>query len=257
MNNHEFGALLKESLKNATPPTDVAHFEKTQAACADALVYRASRQRIGFGRFLLLQVRFIGWRIWLIQGAILACMLASLLLPVMNHLTLGELTKAICALSLLTGTIVWPLFYLSFYYRMHEIEAATRFSSARLFAAKGFIIMAGNIVLLAGSFFCASITTDLTSLVIVIALSLPFLLSVSGTLYCWTHFHVTTALYGGLIWNALLFVLIISPPQLYERFSEHPILCAGIGLFSFFFCMVQGLRLKRHPRFADTHSPLI
>lgn len=57
MNNHEFGALLKESLKNATPPTDVAHFEKTQAACADALVYRASRQRIGFGRFLLLQVR--------------------------------------------------------------------------------------------------------------------------------------------------------------------------------------------------------
>ena len=71
MNNHEFGALLKESLKNATPPTDVAHFEKTQAACADALVYRASRQRIGFGRFLLLQVRFIGWRIWLIQGAIL------------------------------------------------------------------------------------------------------------------------------------------------------------------------------------------
>lgn len=257
MNNHEFGALLKESLKSTAPPADVTHYEKTQAACADALVYRTSRQRIGFGRFLLLQVRFIGWRIWLIQGAILACVLTSLLLPVMDHLSLGELTKTICALSLLTGTIVGPLFYLSFYYRMHEIETATRFSSAKLFAAKSIIIMTGNIVLLAGSFFTAYITTDLASLIIALALLLPFLLSVSGALYCWTHFHVTTALYGGLMWNALLLVLIISTPQLYERFSEHPILCAGIGLFSFFFCMVQGLRLKRHLRFADTHSPLI
>lgn len=257
MNNHEFSALLKERLKSAAPPADVTHCKKTQIACADALVYRASRHRINFGRFLLLQVRFIGWRIWLTQGVILACMLASLLLPVMNHLTLGELTKTICTFSLLTGTIVCPLFYLSFYYRMHEIEAATRFSSAKLFAAKGIIIMAGNIVLLAGSFFCASITTDLASLVIVLALLLPFLLSVSGALYCWTHFRVTTALYVGLMWNALLFVFIISTPQLYERFSAHPILCAGIGFFSFFFCMVQGLRLKHHPRFADTHSPLI
>lgn len=257
MNNHEFSALLKESLKSATPPADFNHCEKTKTACADALANRASRQRIGFGRFLLLQVRFIGWRIWLIQGGILACMLAGLLLPVMNHLTLGELTKAICGLSLLTGTIALPLFYLSFYYRMHEVEAATRFSSTKLFAAKSFIIMTGNMVLLAGSFFTAYITTDLASPVIAIALLLPFLLSVSGALYCWTHFLVTTALYVGLMWNGLLLVLIISTPQLYERFSEHPILYTGIGLFSFFFCIMQGLRLKRHLRFADTHSPLI
>lgn len=257
MNSKEFDTLLKESLRQSTPAIDNHQYESVKTRCAHALAQKAMRKRINFGQFLLLQCRFIGWKIWLIQGSILALVIATFLLPVMDYLTLGELTKVICSLSILTGTSILPLFYLSFFYRMHEVETATRFSAPKLLLAKSMIIMVGNAFLLATSFFAAHIITDLTSLNIALALLLPFLLSISGTLYFWNHFHATTALYAGLLWNVMLLVLIISTPQLYVLLSQAPILWTLIGLLSLLFCNAQGLRLISHPRFSDYQHHLI
>lgn len=61
---------LGEELKTEKNVRDCGGLERTLAAVRQAGGKRNIRERTGFGEFLLLQLKFAGWKIWLLQAAL-------------------------------------------------------------------------------------------------------------------------------------------------------------------------------------------
>lgn len=101
------------------------------AMTAEALhkAYRGKhRERIGFTGFLLRQIRFNGWKIWLMQGVLLGLLRLVLTftygsLKVVNQ---EKIPLLLCCISVLIVMTAVPFLWRSLRYRMFETEIATR-----------------------------------------------------------------------------------------------------------------------------------
>ena len=69
---------LKDAIKLSDTQISEAHLKKTLLSARQELCRKSKRERIKFKTFLLQQIRFIGWKIWLVQGLMLAAVCSML-----------------------------------------------------------------------------------------------------------------------------------------------------------------------------------
>ena len=72
MKEQDVEKKLKRALHQPCPTGREKHFEETIWLVREELVQKKKRGRFSFLRFLLMQTRYIGWKIWGIQGILLA-----------------------------------------------------------------------------------------------------------------------------------------------------------------------------------------
>ena len=213
MTQHDFQNHLHQALAQNTLNADDAR-RQTQALTAAALRAQNVQQPIGFGVFLLAQLRFIGWQIWLTQALVLITLNALLNLRFGAHYVLypSLATRLLCFCSVLVLATALPFLHNATLYRMQEVEAATRFSSLRLLAAKLVLIGIGDLLMLGGILMISLYLTPLSLGHCLLCLVLPFLLAASGSLTllrrlrtsrfylasgCWCALLCTASLFGG------------------------------------------------------------
>ena len=147
------------------------------------------RQRISFLQFLSMQIRFIGWKVWAVQGASLlaVCWLLSHLFGQGYWKDPQSVAGLLVCLSLLTFMTAPPFLYRYVRYRMQEVEAAAGFSSVRLLMARLIIIGIVDGALLSGIVLTAAAKTALQPGSAVVSMLFPFLLASGGCLYLLGH----------------------------------------------------------------------
>ena len=191
------------------------------------------RQRLSFPQFLSMQIRFIGLKVWAVQGASLlaVCWLLSQLFGQ------GYWKGLLACLSLLTFMTAPPFLYRSIRYRMQEVEAAARFSSVRLLMARLIIIGIGDATLLSGVLLTAAAKTALLPSSSVVSVAFPFLLASSGCLYLLGHVCPRQFLAGSMgLCSFLLMVLSLAQRHFHLFFRLSPGWIAVCALLIAFCC---------------------
>ncbi|MDO4281782.1 MAG: hypothetical protein Q4C56_09140 [Peptococcaceae bacterium] len=222
--------------KNFEEALQAALAEPQEAAVPEALRRvarlqaraRARQKRIGFAALLGRQVRFLGWRVWLGQLALLVCSQRAMALFYGQTLLVEPLygMRLLALLTLLVTASAWPMLVMADHYRMQEVEAATFFSTQRLLAAKLIIIGVGDAALLAALFALSFCYTQLEAASIVLCLLLPFLLATSSSLTILERFsraHFLPA--GGSALLALYMMLHVAAPWLVRYSGWSAALC--------------------------------
>ncbi len=218
---------LETQLRQAYKGADIeVHSSSTSAVVllARKEAY-ARRQRLSFPQFLSMQIRFIGWKVWAVQGASLlgVCWLLSHLFGQEYWKDPQSVAGLLICLSLFTFMAAPPFLYRSIRYRMQEVEAAARFSSVRLLMARLIIIGVGDAILLSGILLTAAVKTALQPSSAVVSVAFPFLLASSGCLYLLGHVSPRRFLAGSMgLCGFLLMVLSLAHRHFHLFFCLSP-----------------------------------
>ncbi len=212
MKEQNFEKKLKRSLHQSPPMRNEKHFENTLLLARKEAYQKQKRERISFTRFLSMQIKFIGWKIWSVQGIFLAaisCILSRSYDYIKNP---QHMTKLLFCLSVLVFMTALPFVYRSVRYQMQEIEAVTRFSSVKLLMAKLIVIGIGDVSILSGILFTTVIKTSLQIDSAILYLSFPFLLVCSSSLFMLGHFTTKQFFVGSMgLCSFLVLVLFVIP----------------------------------------------
>lgn len=109
------------------------------------------KRRIRFSELVLSQIRFVGWKMWIVE--LIAAFVPTVVLIQCLRLWVITPRKGVFLLSCLTILIsmLWiPFFYRSSYYQMMEIEAAAFFSIKLLLLSRTLILFAGELAAIVG-----------------------------------------------------------------------------------------------------------
>lgn len=187
MTNKDLETRLRQAYHAAD--TTVRPASMSAAALLARKEAYSRRQRLSFPQFLSMQIRFIGWKVWAVQGASLlaVCWLLSRLFGQGYWKDPQSVAGLLVCLSLFIFMTAPPFLYRSVRYRMQEVEAAARFSSVRLLMARLIIIGIGDGALLGGILLTAAVKTALQPSSAVVSIIFPFLLASSGCLYLLGH----------------------------------------------------------------------
>lgn len=180
---------LKNAMQSDNIPTDTAHLRQTLLLAGQELIDIPHRKQIKFSTFLALQIRFIGWKIWLVQGVLLAAGCCVLTASFGNDFYYSRRYAAIllCSIAILIIMMAIPFIQRALRYKMHEVEIATYFSCIKLLMCKLLIIGIGDIIILSGLLLFAVFRTSLNICDIFLYLVFPFLLAGYGCLYLLAH----------------------------------------------------------------------
>ena len=143
--------------------------------------------------------------------------------------------RLLFCLAVLTAMAAPPFLYRSVRYKMQEVEAAARFSSAQQLLARLIIIGVGDGVLLGGMLLTAAATSGLRLGSAALSVSLPFLLASGGCLYLLGHVSPRYFLAGSMgLCGALLMGALLARRQF--SFSNIPAagwiaICALLAAF--------------------------
>lgn len=253
MTNHALEARLRQ------------HFhEPNAAACSSSMsaavllarkeVYeRSRRKRISFPQFLSMQIRFIGWKVWAVQGAFLLalCCLLSHLFRQGYWKDSRSVAGVLFCLSVLVFMTAPPFLYRSIRYRMQEVEAAARFSSIQLLIAKLVIIGVGDVALLSGILLTAAARSSLQAGSALLSVSLPFLLASSGCLYLLGHVSPRQCLGGSMGLCGLLLLGLSLAHRHFPFFLMPSAGWLGVCAVLIAFCCHQFHYLLHHCAFAE------
>lgn len=138
---------------------------------------RKHRQCLSFGALVRKQFKFLAWKIWLLQGMVLAflyTLFLSLYTTEVMKWSYRVMPRFLCCCS---GVIVMssiPLLRRSVRYRMMELEQSTRFSAAGNLASQLLFIGTGDLGMLMFLAFAVA-KYDVTESVIFLSLIVPFL----------------------------------------------------------------------------------
>lgn len=187
MTNHDLETQLRQAYQGAD--VEVRSSSMSEAILLARKEAHSRRQRLSFPQLLSMQIRFIGWKVWAVQGASLlaVCWLLSHLFGQGYWKDPQSVAGLLVCLSLLAFMTAPPFLYRSIRYRMQEVEAAARFSSVRLLMARLIIIGIGDATLLSGILLTAAAKTNLQAGNAALSVGFPFLLASSGCLYLLGH----------------------------------------------------------------------
>lgn len=214
-NEKQLEQKLKQSLHQIPSVSNDAHLHTTILLAERESCQKQRQERISFARFLAKQTRFIGRKIWIVQGVSLFVMIVLIPRFYGDFLTLQQMIKRLACLSILIFMTALPLLYRSVRYRMQEIETASRFSGVKLLLARLILIGIGDICLLTGIFLTGTINTLLPADSVFFCLCFPFLLSGSVCLYMLGHLTPEKFLAGSLLFCSFLAVLFALIPGQY------------------------------------------
>ncbi len=104
------------------------------------------REKINFPGFLLAQIRYIGWKMWLAEFVVIMVPVFVLFQFLRWH-TIAQTTAVflLCCLTVAISMLCIPFIYRSIYYQMWEIEAAAFFSIKKLLLSRILILSAGEL----------------------------------------------------------------------------------------------------------------
>lgn len=226
-----------------------AAFRKTLALAQEEVRQKQRRQRISFPRFLALQIRFLGWRVWAVQGSLL--LTAAGVLRLFLGRPFWEDTHAaaelLFCLSMLVFLTAPPFLYRSVRYRMQEVEAAARFSSVKLLMARLILLGMGDLVLLLLLTAAARTATESP----VFYVWLPFLLASGGCLFLLGHTSSRQFLAGSMGLCFLLTVLFSAADRLYRLPLPVSPVWTVLCLLLAVFCAQQLHYLMYHSPYAE------
>lgn len=160
-----------------------SHMQETIRLAQDRFQNR--RPTLSFGRLIMKQLKFLAWKIWMVQGmtlAVLCCLFIHTF--EVRYWSGTALSKFLCCCS---GIIVFcavPVSKRAKRYHMAELEQSTLYSvkgcllSQLLFIGIGDLGMLSILAVTARSY-------DLTHKVIFLSLVIPFLTSASACLMLW------------------------------------------------------------------------
>lgn len=212
MRNKEVEEKIRQALRQAPAVTTDTHLEDTLFLAREEACRKLARKRISFLHFLIGQIRFMGWKIWIIQGILLFLTGGMLFRFDRYHVTLQTMIKLLFGLSVLTFMTVLPFLYRSVRYQMQEVEAATRFSSARLLLARIIIIGTGDITMIGCVFYITILKTGIPAGSAALYLFFPFLLAGSVCLYMLGHLPPGQSFIGSFLFCILLVMLFCIVP---------------------------------------------
>ena len=176
------------------------HMKETIFLARKEIAKKAQRERISFWQFLKIQIRFIGWKIWLMQGIVLggiyACMTGFFEKYYTEHPE--DLPRLLMILAIIVLMTAIPFLYRSIRYRMQEIESVTYVSSVRLMMSRLFIIAVGDSVILASMYVMASSNSIIPKMLLFLCLSIPFFAACNGCLYMVGHLKSEYFLHGSI-----------------------------------------------------------
>lgn len=187
--NSSINSRIKEMLHIQAESVDRERIKQICKRAEPLLEEKIKRRRISYPAFLKRQLRFIGWQIWLAQGAVLILLYMALNGPLNDYLKDGVLGIAflLCCLSVLVLLSSVPMIHRSIRYKMREVELSTRFSAVKLLLARLIIIGIGNLVLLGAIFLFTVANTSLQTESVLLYLLLPYLAACCGFLYLLGH----------------------------------------------------------------------
>ncbi|MDO5432528.1 hypothetical protein [Eubacterium sp.] len=187
--NHKFKKRMRQALK-APAPISEEHLEATREAARGLYADSRQRKKISFPEFLLMQIRFCGVWVWLLQGGALFA-----LFLVLNSILGGDFTAikpqhlpellSLCAVVVAATSL--PGISRSWQHRMYETEAATRLSLPGLILCRLLILGLVDFFILAAAFTAALWQTSLSGLNAAVYLLLPFLSACLGSLLIIRH----------------------------------------------------------------------
>ena len=176
------------------------HMKETIYLVRKEIVKKSERKRLSFGQFLLTQIRFIGWKIWMTQILTLVfiylCMTEYFGKYYDEHPE--KLPQLLMVLAVVVLMIALPFLYRSIHYRMQEIEAVTYVSSVKLMMARMLIIAIGDGLLLGNIYLMGAVNSVLSQMIIFLCLSIPFLSACNGCLFMATHLKPKYFLQGSI-----------------------------------------------------------
>lgn len=176
------------------------HMNETICLVRKEIAKKAERKRLSFWQFLRTQVRFIGWKIWMLQlvvlGVVYACMTGFFEKYYTEHPE--DLPRLLMVLAIIVLMTAIPFLYRSIRYRMQEIESVTYVSSVRLMVARLFIIAVGDSVILASMYVMAISNSIIPKMLLFLCLSIPFFAACNGCLYMVGHLKPQHFLYGSI-----------------------------------------------------------
>ena len=138
---------------------------------------------------LQLEPDLIGWKIWLLQGLVLAIIFYFLTVIFGEAFEYNKRFVAVltCSISIMVLMMAIPFIQRSLRYKMHETEMAAYFSSIKLLMAKLLIIGIGDIFILNGMLFLIVFKNYLNVGSALLYIIFPFLLTSWGFMYLLGH----------------------------------------------------------------------
>lgn len=210
---------------------------------------------VGFAAFLKLQIKFIGWKIWLFQAILLALLLGAfwnlLQVPFWNRA--GMVSNLLCGFALLVSAVVVPVTYRSFCYRMHEVEATTYFSAPCLLLAKLIVVGLGDCAMLLGVAALAAAGSSLELSSAILYVLVPFLAASCGILHLMGHAGASRFLPASLVLYGLLGAAVILIRRFFPWMLRQELSVAGVLLIAGLAggCLYQLNRLLQKPAYAE------
>lgn len=187
MKSRDFEQKLKQSLQKQPVMIEEERLKNTVLLVCGEVAKKQNRERISFICFLRMQIKFIGWKIWGVQGICLA-FFNAVLFHLYEYVNNPQyITKLLCCTSVLVFMTALPFLYRSVHYQMQEIEAGTRFSCVKLLMAKLVVIGVGDVFMLGSVFLAVLIKTSLRAGSTALYLCLPFLLASGSGLFMLGH----------------------------------------------------------------------
>lgn len=183
------------------------------AAVRQETYMRSQKNHLSFSQFLSMQIRFIGWKVWAVQGVALFAVCFSLyqLLGMGYWEEPQSVVRLLVSLSVLVFMTIPPFLYRSARYQMQEVESANYFSAIHLLSARLLIIGAGDIALMGGIMVTTAVNSALQTGSTALSLALPFLFESSIFLYFLGHASPRQCFGGSFgLCAILLFGLAIS-----------------------------------------------
>ena len=204
---------------------------------------KQSRERIGFAAFLGRQMRFVGWRIWFMQGIgiiVLLCMCKAVFREMFVQYV-QNIAFFLCCLSVLVLLSTVPMVYRSVRYEMYETELATRFSAVRLLVARLIAIGLGNFVMLGVILVFAAMRASMPASRALLYLLMPYLAASGGLLYLLKRVPVRQFQVCSVVWGCILIGVFVVLRRLLPVFFMQTFSGAWVAvcLLLLLFCVRQ------------------
>ncbi len=221
MRNETLEVKLEQSLQQIHAAIDEEHFARTITLVQKEVSLRQRRERVSFAYFLRKQIKFMGFKIWIVQGIFLLCTIHLLSRFYGLRVSPSNMIKLLFSISVLVCMSVLPFLYRSVRYQMQEIEAASRFSCTRLLLAKLIVIGIGDFSVLGGIFLTTMVWTSLPADSAFLYLCFPFLLAGSVCLFMLGHFAPRQFLIGSFTFcSALVLMFCLLPGHYAVLFQQ-------------------------------------
>ena len=176
------------------------HMKETICLVRKEIAKKMEHSRLSFWQFLKAQIRFIGWKIWMIQIVVLGIIYLGMTEYFGKYYAEHpeRLPQLLMVLSVVVLMTALSFLYRSIRYRMQEIEAVTFVSSVRLMMTRLLIIAIGDGMLL-GSIYVMGVTNSvLPRIIIFLCLSVPFFAACNGCLFMAGHLKPECFLRGSI-----------------------------------------------------------